>query len=78
MEGNIEPHQRWVNGILIDERNLEPKPGGLERRRASRRPGADYEQLDALAWRQLLAVGGDRVEPSTQTIIPVPSPIVMM
>ena len=73
MEGNLEPHQRRVQGILIDERDLEPKPGGLERRRTSRGPGSDHEQLDALARREPLAAGGDRVEPSTQGVIPVPS-----
>jgi hypothetical protein len=71
MEGNLKPHRRRVQRILVDEHGLEPKAGGLERRRASRRPGTGHEQLDALAWRQPLAVGGDRVEPSTQSIIPV-------
>jgi hypothetical protein len=73
MEGNLKPHRRRVQGILIDERDLESKPGGLERRRTSRRPGADHEQWDAFARRQPLAVGGDWVAPSTQRIIPVPS-----
>ena len=72
-KGTSSPIRRRVQGILIDERDLEPKPGGLERRRTSRGPGSDHEQLDALARRQPLAVGGDRVEPSTQRIIPVPS-----
>ena len=73
MEGNLKPHRSRVQGILVDERDLEPKPGGLERRRTSRGPGSDHEQLDALARREPLAVGGDRVEPSTQRVIPVPS-----
>jgi hypothetical protein len=73
MEGNIEPHRRRVDGILIGERDIEPKAGGLERGRASSGSGSDYEQLDALARRQPFAAGGDRVEPSTQRIIPVPS-----
>ena len=73
MEGNLEPHRRRVQGMLIDERDLEPKPGGLERRRTSRGPGSDHEQLDALARREPLAVGGDWIEPSTQGVIPVPS-----
>jgi hypothetical protein len=71
MEGNLKPHQRRVQGIFVDERDLKPKPGGLERCRASSGPGSDYKQLDALARREPLAIGGDRVEPSTQRIIPV-------
>ena len=71
MERNLKPHRRRVQRILVDEHDLEPKAGALDRRRASCRPGSDHEQLDALAWRQPLAVGGDRVEPSTQNIIPI-------
>ena len=64
MERNLKPHRRRVQGILVDERDLEPEAGALDRRRASCRPSPDHEQLDALARRQPLAVGGDRVEPS--------------
>ncbi len=72
MERNLKPHRRRVQRILVEEHELEPKAGTLDRRCASCRPGSDDEQLDALAWRQPLAVGGDRVEPSTQNIIPIP------
>ena len=67
-----EENPARVIDVFVDELDLKPKPGGLERRRASSGPGSDHKQLDALARRKPLAIGGDRVEPSTQRIIPVP------
>src|ERR1700691_5199276 len=41
MEGDLKPHQRRVQRIFVDERDLKPKPGCLERCRASSVPGSD-------------------------------------
>jgi hypothetical protein len=55
MVGDVEPHQRVIDRVLIDQHDRDTAPGGFERRRQAGRAGSDDQQTCVLTDGQRLA-----------------------
>ena len=55
MKGDVEAHQGVIDGVLIDQRDLDPAPCSLERSGQAGRARANDEQAQMFLHRQRLS-----------------------